>query len=136
MSPFTRSPPPPDAATTPFWPRRPAYDPEFAAEDVLTRRGPWPRVARLIQRGPRLTWVIVTILLGAAALGVTQLHAQGVAQSDLILGHSDARDGQAVLGVHFPAGSGSPVYVLVDEEKHHNFGHDLVGQTWELELSA
>jgi RND superfamily putative drug exporter len=100
-----------------FWPRRPAYDTAFAAEDVLTRRGPWPRVAGLIQRGPRLTWVIVTILLGAAALGVTQLHAQGVAQSDLILGHSDARDGQAVLGDHFPAGSGSPVYVLVDEQK-------------------
>jgi RND superfamily putative drug exporter len=100
-----------------FWPRRPAYDPEFAAEDVLTRRGPWPRVARLIQRGPRVTWVIVTILLGAAALGVTQLHAQGVPQSDLLLGHSDARDGQAVLGDHFPAGSGSPVYVLVDEQK-------------------
>lgn len=25
-------------------------------------------------------------------------------------------------------------FVLVEEEKHHSFGQDLVGQVWELEL--
>lgn len=27
-------------------------------------------------------------------------------------------------------------FVLTDEEKHHSFGHDLVGQTWTLDLVA
>ncbi len=27
-------------------------------------------------------------------------------------------------------------FALVDEEKHHSFGHDLVAQTWELDLRA
>lgn len=27
-------------------------------------------------------------------------------------------------------------FVLTDEEKHHSFGHDLVGQTWTLDLRA
>lgn len=27
-------------------------------------------------------------------------------------------------------------FVLTDEEKHHSFGHDLLGQTWTLDLVA
>jgi len=27
-------------------------------------------------------------------------------------------------------------FVLVEEEKHHSFGHDLVGQMWDLDLTA
>jgi RND superfamily putative drug exporter len=96
-----------------FWPRRPAYEPEASPDAIFTRGGPWPRVASAIRRSPRITWVAATIVLGAAALGLTQLHAEGVAQSDLVLGSSGAREGQSVLGEHFPAGSGSPVYVLV-----------------------
>ena len=66
-----------------------------------------------------LTTVFVTLLyaggipilvwFAVAALGVTQFKADGVASSDLVLGYSEARDGQEVLAEHFPAGSGSPV---------------------------
>jgi RND superfamily putative drug exporter len=51
------------------------------------------------------------VLLGAGT-GLLGLRADGVPQSDLVLGQSQARDGQTVLAEHFPAGSGSPAYVL------------------------
>ncbi|UNK72083.1 MMPL family transporter [Microbacterium sp. H1-D42] len=101
-----------------FWPRRPRFDPHHADdENPLDGSGLWARLARLIRRRPRLIWITTTVVLAIAALGVTQLDASGVPQSDLVLGASEARDGQQVLGEHFPGGSGSPVYVLVDEEQ-------------------
>ncbi|WP_220465684.1 MMPL family transporter [Microbacterium esteraromaticum] len=99
-----------------FWPKRPAYEPERVAEvDPLEGRGLWPRLARGIRSRPRLIWISTAIVLAVAAVGVVQLDAKGVPQSDLVLGASEARDGQQVLGEHFPGGSGSPAYVLVDE---------------------
>src|SRR5690606_34636334 len=83
----------------------------------LDGRGVWPRLARLVRRRPRLIWISTTVVLAIAAAGVMQLQASGIPQSDLVLGQSEARDGQAVLGDHFPGGSGSPVYVLVDESR-------------------
>ena len=54
-------------------------------------------------------------MLLAASVGVTQLKADGVPASELVLGESQARDGGVVLAEHFPAGSGSPLYVIVSE---------------------
>ncbi|MEJ1086753.1 efflux RND transporter permease subunit [Microbacterium sp. Mu-80] len=101
-----------------FWPKRPEFDPHHADEtNPLNSSGIWPRLARLIRRRPRMIWISTTVVLAIAALGVTQLDATGVPQSDLVLGQSEARDGQQVLGEHFPGGSGSPVYVLADEDE-------------------
>lgn len=100
-----------------FWPRRPHFEPEaVAAEDGLATKGLWPRLARGIRRRPRLVWIVTTLVLLAGAAGFTQLNASGVPQSDLVLGASEARDGQVALGEHFPGGSGSPAYVVVDED--------------------
>ncbi|AGS34463.1 RND superfamily drug efflux protein [Corynebacterium maris DSM 45190] len=98
-----------------FWPRRPLYDPA-AVEGAASTRGPWAWVARHVGRRPRAIWITTTIVLIFGALGVTQLQASGVPQSELVLGQSEARDGQEALGEHFPGGSGSPVYVLVDQQ--------------------
>lgn len=98
-----------------FWPRRPLYDPE-AGEGAAATTGPWAWVARHVARRPRTIWITTTIVLIFGALGATQLQASGVPQSELVLGQSEARDGQEALGEHFPGGSGSPVYVLVDQQ--------------------
>ena len=101
-----------------FWPRRPKYEPEIvAAEGGMPSTGLWTKLAHGVQRRPRTIWIVTTIVLLAGALGATQLNAVGVPQSELVLGTSEARDGQIALGEHFPGGSGSPVQVVVDEEQ-------------------
>lgn len=101
-----------------FWP----FVPKAGATDLpddLTQpvKGFWPRQARFVARHARSVWIICTVVLLAASVGVLQLKADGVPASDLVLGMSEARDGQDVLAEHFPGGSGSPVYVMVAEDQ-------------------
>lgn len=91
-----------------FWPFRPLVG---SAEKQSKL---WTRVASLVSSRPRAVWIASTLVLLIAAVGVTQLKADGVAQSDLILTQSEARDGQELLGAHFPAGSGSPAVIVGD----------------------
>jgi putative drug exporter of the RND superfamily len=116
-----------------FWPFRPKVvtDSEADAEPVGRtaahphRRQPqvaglagitglWLRVGTVISRRPRATWVVALILLGVFALGLPQLKANGVSQTDVVLTHSNAADGQKVLARHFAAGSGSPIVIVAD----------------------
>ena len=100
-----------------FWPVRPKFGGADAdGEDVLARRGVWPKVARLIARRPRTVWLVSTLLLGVMAIGMTQLRADGVPSSEFVLGESQARDGQALLSEHFPGGSGTPAVVIAPED--------------------
>ncbi|MDE0545914.1 MMPL family transporter [Microbacterium sp. C7(2022)] len=103
------------AAFWPFIPKNPTQE----IPDDLTQpvKGLWPRQARFVARHARVVWIVCTVVLLAGAVGVTQLKADGVPSSELVLGTSDARDGQAVLADHFPGGSGSPVYVIVPEDE-------------------
>ncbi|WP_411722125.1 MMPL family transporter, partial [Mycetocola sp.] len=98
-----------------FWPVRPKALPEDDSPIGETRNGLWPKLARLVQKRPRVIWVSSVLLLAVLSLGVFQLKADGVAASEFVLGESQARDGQAVLADHFPAGSGSPTVILAPE---------------------
>ena len=110
-----------------FWPKRPRFEPEVVAEEHgMPTGGIWRRLADLIRRKPRGIWIATAAVLAIGAAGVLQLNAQGVPQSDLVLGASAARDGQQVLGEHFPSGSGSPVYVLADEANLQSVADQLL----------
>jgi RND superfamily putative drug exporter len=98
-----------------FWPLRPRFGSAHPVLAGAEAKGLWPRVGRGISRRPRTIWVICTLALLGASVGVLQLKADGVPQSDLILSHSEARDGQSALGEHFPGGSGSPAVVVGPE---------------------
>jgi RND superfamily putative drug exporter len=100
-----------------FWPRRPRYAPDEAGADPVPTRGLWARVPRFVVRRARPVWVVGVVVLLAASAGLLQLRASGVAASDLVLGHSEARTGQQQLAEHFPGGSGSPVQVIVPAER-------------------
>ncbi|WP_438353932.1 MMPL family transporter [Microbacterium sp. CJ88] len=101
-----------------FWPFVPKHGVDGIPDDLTQPvKGLWPRQARFVARHARVVWIVCTVVLLAASAGLLQLKADGVPSSDLVLGASEARDGQQVLAEHFPAGSGSPAYVIVPQDR-------------------
>jgi RND superfamily putative drug exporter len=103
-----------------FWPRRPQLGGRVAAEGGVSRPTTpgklWPAVANLIAQRARLVWALSLVVLLIASAGLALFKADGVPQSELVLGDSPARNGQVLLGEHFPAGSGSPAVIVGDED--------------------
>ncbi len=101
-----------------FWPLRPKYYPQIQQKNSKnnTDISPlWRKVGILIGTHPRATWIISLLILLVGSMGVLQLQATGVAQTDLILSKSQAVDGQKILAKHFSAAIGTPMVVIVDE---------------------
>jgi len=99
-----------------FWPMIPRVDHVFA-EDSVGRRGIWGRVAGMVGRHPRRTWVFTLVALLACAAFVPTLKANGITQSQVFLNKVESVSGQEVLARHFPAGSGSPVQIIAPQAK-------------------
>src|SRR5829696_8626788 len=90
-----------------FWPMRPTLG---SAEP--TERGLWARIGARVARRSRVVWVVTAVVLGALALGVTGLDANGLQSADSFRTKPEAVTGEAVLARHFPAGAGNPVQVV------------------------
>ncbi|WP_313810928.1 MMPL family transporter [Glutamicibacter sp.] len=98
-----------------YWPFMPKPSQQHKHE--AAHQGLWFRIATWVARYPRPIWVITAIVLAIAATGTLQLKASGVPQSEMVIGESEARTGQDVLGQHFPGGSGSPATVVVAQDE-------------------
>jgi RND superfamily putative drug exporter len=92
-----------------FWPVRPAVG---SLEPTST--GVWARIGRQISRRPRRVWLGTAFALGALAVGVLGLHANGLTEKQSFRGTPSSVVGEEVLARHFPAGSGSPVVVATN----------------------
>ncbi|RUQ04295.1 efflux RND transporter permease subunit, partial [Curtobacterium sp. HSID17257] len=95
-----------------FWPLRPTFGSGGRPTTGPEATGLWARIGRLVARRSRTVWIVCTVALLAMGSGLIGLRADGVPQSDLVIGASQARDGQRVLADHFPGGSGSPAQVV------------------------
>ena len=95
-----------------FWPAIPRVDHRHGGDRLAMKLG-WGRVAAVVGRRPRTTWLVTTVALLVAAAFLPTLRANGISQSDTFLTNVDSVTGQKVLADHFDAGSGSPVQVIV-----------------------
>ena len=104
-----------------FWPFMPKYNPEHESLNIKTgvegTKGLWRKLPIVITNHARLVWVVFVFALVMATLALPSFKASGVAQSQTILGKSQAVSGQNVLAAHFPAGSGSPVLIVAQADK-------------------
>ncbi|SDS75888.1 putative drug exporter of the RND superfamily [Brevibacterium sandarakinum] len=108
-----------------FWPRGPKYGTEHPVLTGPGATGFWPGVGRFVARGPRRLVAGVTLVLVVGCAGLVFLDANGVAQSEFVLGDSQARDGQAVIDDHFAGGAGNPAYVLAPSDERREVAEEI-----------
>ncbi len=97
------------AAFWPFPPRREAS--AVRASPVVHTGGLWARVAALVARRPRTVWVATALVLLGFSAFAPFFSADGVAQTDVVLGATESRAGQEVQARYFDAGAGAPAVV-------------------------
>ena len=90
-----------------YWPFRPALGSEHPESS-----GVWGRVARLVGRRARRTWIATALVLAAAAAFVPTFEDEGVPQSEVFLTEVDSVRGQEAVGRHFEVSTGNPAVVI------------------------
>jgi len=69
-------------------------------------------VGSVIARRPRAVWVVTSVLLGVASLGIVQLDADGLSTDEQFTETVQSVTGEHVLAEHFPAGAADPALIV------------------------
>ena len=95
-----------------FWPKRPAFG---SAEPNTT--GLWSKVGAWISPKPRQVWMITTVVLLIACLGILKINAGGMSTEDTYTKEFDAIKGQKVLAAHGLVDNSNTIQVVVNTDQ-------------------
>uniref|UniRef100_UPI003D906A22 MMPL family transporter n=1 Tax=Gordonia sp. B7-2 TaxID=3420932 RepID=UPI003D906A22 len=98
-----------------FWPMRPRFTPDADVEGGSTHRF-WRRIADAVAARPRTIWIGTLIILLVGAAFAPTFRADGVASTDYFLGTVESVQGADIQARHFDAGSGSPTWIITDQQ--------------------
>ena len=90
-----------------FWP----LVPRVGHPTLVDSRGAWQRVGDVVGRRPTAAILVCVVLLGALAVGLTQIRT-GLSQADQFLDEPEAISAGKRLAESFPAGFSDPAVVL------------------------
>ena len=99
-----------------FWPRIPKFIKESESEVYQPKEFGFA-LLHLLPSMRAQHGLLPALFFSSLLWLIFQLKADGVPQSDLILGTSSARDGQSIISDHFAGGSGTPAQIIASEAK-------------------
>ncbi|MEV5573356.1 MMPL family transporter [Spirillospora sp. NPDC052269] len=105
-----------------FWPVKPVHGAPAKNKESL-----WTRIGTVISGRPRTVWIGTALVLGAMAVAVVGLKADGLSSTDQFTNKPPMAVGQEIQARHFPAGSGDPVYIVAKASSADRVGKALAG---------
>jgi putative drug exporter of the RND superfamily len=105
-----------------FWPMRPTF-----GSHEPTTTGVWAKVGDRIKVSPRRVWVVTTVLLAIACLGVFKLDATGLTTEESYTKEFDSVTGQKVLTAHGLSDASNPVMVVANADRAGDVAAAMAG---------
>ncbi len=105
-----------------FWPRRPGF-----GSPEPTQSGIWARVGRWIVPKPRAVWVVTSVLLAIACLGLLRLDTNGLSTEDTYTKEFQSITGQKVLVDHGLVDQSNTVMVVANADQADAVSEAMTG---------